>query len=358
MFYGCNSLSYLNFYNYNSKLLKYNYDIFFKTMNNLIICVNNEIYKKSLLKELSKLKCPIFTCSDNFREIKKKLIYNNDYCIDNCKFDAIYKYEFEDRCYKECPKGTYSSEANKYFCEKNSEECLKKYPFFNLEDNSCIEDCNSVDFFNKKCSFNNNNANAKLIIISNIIKEIENGLMDSLINETLNEGKDLIIKKDNILYQITSTFNQNNKNYQNISLLKLEECEKILKMNYNISDEEILIIFKIEQNIKGFLIPLIEYEIFSPKKKEKLDLKVCGNNLFNIQLNIPVIINENILYKYNPMSSFYNDICYLYKTEYQTDMTLYDRKRNYNKNNLSLCPKDCEYIEYYSYNQIILFYLL
>ena len=93
--------------------------------------------------------------------------------------------------------------------------------------------------------------------------------MDSLINETLNEGKDLIIKKDNILYQITSTFNQNNKNYQNISLLKLEECEKILKMNYNISDEEILIIFKIEQNIKGFLIPLIEYEIFSPKKKEK-----------------------------------------------------------------------------------------
>ena len=87
-------------------------------------------------------------------------------------------------------------------------------------------------------------------------------------------------------------------------------------------------------------------------------MKVCGNNLFNIQLNIPVIINENILYKYNPMSSFYNDICYLYKTEYQTDMTLYDRKRNYNKNNLSLCPKDCEYIEYYSYNQIILFYLL
>ena len=354
MFNGCNSLSYLNFYNYNSQLLKYNYDIFFKTKNNLIICVSKEFYKESLLKELSKLNCPIFSCSKNYKEIKKKLIYNNDSCIDNCQFNTIYKYEYEDRCYKECPKGTHSSETNKYLCENNIKECLKKYPFLNLDDNSCIEYCNSIDFFNKKCILNNNSTNSKLIIISNILEEIELGLMDSLINEILNEKEDIIIKNKDTIYQITSSFNQKNKKYQNISLLKLEGCENILKSNYNLTIEEIFIIFKIEQYIEGFLIPLIEYEIFSPKTNKKLDLNICKNNLNKIELQMPVFINESILYKFDPNNDFYNDICNIYTTEYGTDITLYDRKEEYNKNNLSLCPNNCDYINYDSYNRTVM----
>ena len=97
--------------------------------------------------------------------------------------------------------------------------------------------------------------------------------MDKLLSEVINENKDLILKEYNILYQITSSFNQNNNNdYQNISSIYLGELEYILKEKYNISQNDSLIIFKVENNIEGLLIPLIEYEIFNPKTKEKFYL--------------------------------------------------------------------------------------
>ena len=50
--------------------------------------------------------------------------------------------------------------------------------------------------------------------------------LDSLLDE--NED-DLIIDLNNITYHITTSFNQNNKEYDNISTIILGECENILK---------------------------------------------------------------------------------------------------------------------------------
>ena len=72
-------------------------------------------------------------------------------------------------------------------------------------------------------------------IISNIKNEIKNGLMNSLLNNILNEKEDvLIVKNGNIIYQLTSSYNQQNKIYNNISSINLGECENILKEKYNI----------------------------------------------------------------------------------------------------------------------------
>ena len=67
-------------------------------------------------------------------------------------------------------------------------------------------------------------------------------------------------------------------------------------------------------------------------------------------MNIPVSIDENKLFKYDPNSSYYTDNCFSHTTENGTDIILSDRKKEYsdNKNKLILCEDNCIYIGYNS----------
>ena len=227
-------------------------------------------------------------------------------------------------------------------------ECSDNAPFLNFRDNICTEICYFKDFLNKKCTLNINNIKTKELFISNIRNEIKDDSMNKLLLEVINEKKDLSIKENNTLYQITSSFNQNYKNYQNISTIKLEKFENLIKDRYNISQNETLIIFKIEEYINTSLIPLIEYEIFHPITKEKLNLNFDNNDLnisSFIYIYIPVTINEKEIYKYNLNSSYYNNICNISEKE-GIDLTLFDRKNQFIQKNLFLCPNNCIYIDY------------
>ena len=65
-----------------------------------------------------------------------------------------------------------------------------------------------------------------------------------------------------------------------------------------------------------------------------------------INIFIPVKINENCLFKYDPSSDYYNDICFTYTSEKGTDITLNDRKREFVDKNMSLCEVNCNYNGY------------
>ena len=77
-----------------------------------------------------------------------------------------------------------------------------------------------------------------------------------------------------------------------------------------------------------------------------LNLSICNN--MTIQYDIPLSINENEISKYDPSSDFYNDQCNKYSTNENIDMTLYDRKNEFNNNNLSLCESNCIFKGYNS----------
>ena len=85
-------------------------------------------------------------------------------------------------------------------------------------------------------------------------------------------------------------------------------------------DNETLIILKIDYNKTGLLIPIIGYEIYHPRNKSKLDLSYCQKS--SINYSIPVSIDEDNLFKYNPNSEYYNDECSTYTTENGTDILL------------------------------------
>jgi hypothetical protein len=265
-------------------------NIFLGIPDNVVICMKSNETK--INNEISRLKCPILTCSNNWKEFIKKIIYNSDNCTDDCRSEE--KFEYEYYCYDKCPIGTHSLSNNDYLCKKNVNKCLNKSPFILTEDDSCALECSSEDFFNNKCKLSNYNIENKKFIINNIIDDIENGQMNGLISGYLTTKKDIIKKVNETIYQITSSWNQNNKKYNNISSIKLNKCENILKAKYNISTNKSLIIFKIEQKMEELLIPLIEYEIFEPETKEKLNLNHCINEKAYINIYIPVSIN--ILY--------------------------------------------------------------
>ena len=347
MFSECTTLSYINLYHYTEEKVENMKDIFFGIPDNLIICINDEGNAQNLLSQLSSLKCPINDCSIDWKLRKQKIIMEKRVCIDNCLSNEHYQYEFNYFCYDKCPIGTHSSKDNKYICEPDPHLCIENFHFVNLEKNVCVEDCTSKDYFMGKCTLNIHNTQSQKTLIHNIKEGIKIGQLNSLLKDVLNNKKEDIIKQEkDTLYQITTSYNQNHKNYENISLIKLGECENIIKKHYGLSKGETLIIFKVEKKISGLKIPLIEYQIYSSKNLlMKLDLNFCIKAGVNISIYIPININESNLFKYDQNNSYYNDICHTYTTENGTDISLFDRKNEYN-NNMALCTINCTYLGY------------
>ena len=171
---------------------------------------------------------------------------------------------------------------------------------------------------------------------------------DILENVIEKQGIDLLKNDGNIIYQITSSDNQKNNEY-NISTINLGECEEILKDVYHINKNKTLFIFKYDYFQKDSLIPIISYEFYHPDNKSILNLSYCENE--GINLNIPVIINEDKIYKYDPQNKYYTDECFPSTTDNGTDILINDRQNEYNNNNMSICENNCLFIKYDKQNK-------
>ena len=220
-----------------------------------------------------------------------------------------------------------------YFNEKDVvTQIFKKFSSENFFKE--IEELNNEEEF-----FNRDN------IIQYIKRDIINGSLDTLLGNLTNGKKeDLIASNNEIIYQITTTDNQKNNIYSNLSTINLGDCEDKLKDTYEIEKNLSLIIFKVEYDMPGLLIPVIGYEVYHPINKSQLDLNYCKDYL--VKINIPVSIDEDNLYKYDPTSEYYNDQCSTYTTDNGTDIILNDRINEYIDNNLSLCENNCTYKGY------------
>ena len=334
IFYNCSLLISLDLNNFNTSS-SYTIDIFSNISDNLILFINEE-NNPDIISYLRRQNPEYYNnCSDIcFNKTIKIKINENNTCSFDCINDEVYKFEYKNMCYESCPNGTHNSINNNFICEENIINDI-------IENNICNSSCNIINFINNVCKINNKDINCKDDIINKIRKAILNGSFDSLIEEEIiNKNKDLYIENDNIIYQLTSTYNQNNNEYINISTVNLGKCEKKLRSQYHLEDEEPLIMLKIEYYQEGLLIPIIEYEIYNIKEKIILNLTVCENE--KIQVSIPVNIDEDNLFKYNISSDYYNDICFPFTTENKTDIILIDRRNEYINNNMTLCESNCE----------------
>ena len=97
MFRGCSSLISLNLYNFNTLNVSEYSQIFSGVSGTLIYCINEEI-TTNIISMLSSFinNCSYFS-DYNFQN--KYIIDKNQY-IDKCENDDIYKYEYNNLCYK------------------------------------------------------------------------------------------------------------------------------------------------------------------------------------------------------------------------------------------------------------------
>ena len=286
-------------------------------------------------------KCPVKckACSNNSMEYDYCISCNDNYFPVIVEEENLKKYL---NCYLECPIG-YINVNNS--CQIYNSSCEDNTLYEMVADHSCLEECSAYNFLNRICKGRNNSLIIKTNIINNIRKDIEEGKLESILSDVKNENKsDIEIYEDDITYQITSSYNQNNKQYDNTSMLKFMECEKKLKSLYDISDNETLIIFKVDIYEEGLNMPIVEYEFYHPRNYSRLDLNICEE--YKINILAPVSINEDEFYLYDPSSNYYNDKCFPYSSINGTDIILEDRLNEYANNNLTLCQNDCELLEY------------
>ena len=174
-----------------------------------------------------------------------------------------------------------------------------------------------------------------------------------ILNETINETKYIIVEGNNITYEITTTDNIKNDNYyNNKSKIDFSDCENKIKEKYYIN-----YIIAQKADIYTNNNVLVIYELYNPNNKEELiDLSICEGD--NIQIYKPIDITDEYIEKYNMVNeqgynildsndTFYKDICSKFTSEYETDMSLSDRKLQYYNVNLTKCEIGCKYKNLY-----------
>ena len=248
--------------------------------------------------------------------------------------------------------------TNVYIVDKTNEYTHHPTPSFNNEEENTISQGTFL---------------IKVFNISTISGENNEEIYQKIINDVLysfisSERSDLIIEgKHNYIYQITTSEKErkalNSKNNTNqLSKIDLGECEQLLKDHYEISEDISLIIIKYEKISNFSYEREIQYEVYDPISKSKLDLSICSK--VDITIYTPVVLSDELLQLYNQLkeqgydlfnlnSAFYRDICVPYTSPNGTDVLLDDRIEYFFNNNETSCQSNCKFEEYSLEEQLL-----
>ena len=261
-------------------------------------------------------------------------------------------------CYNECNYNYYLNGSDYYICTQNG-NCLVKYNELFEEKDIYIREYETddiyIDEYNKFCfiDYQSFTKEARVSIFSNCL--IWNNV------ERINE-------EGNIIYQITTYKNQllalknNSFNNNNLSIIDLNECEDILKQQYNLDNIELLIMIKQENKANIASKKNVKFKLYESCSKTELNLSLCGDNKINIYTKVELSEKSKQLYEqlkdlgYNMFDindKFYQDICTPYTTEENTDIILSDRINYIYNNNDTKCQANCEYYKYYVVEEYI-----
>ena len=212
-----------------------------------------------------------------------------------------------------------------------------------IDDKTEFNTCSQNEIINNECK--------KGKINDKQIEEIYTHLQSEITSNNTN----LIIKTQNVIFQLLSLDENSNQNYfdNEISSIDLGECLNILNKITN----DPLKILKVDYKSEDLTSTFVQYEVYNSSSGDKISLNVCRD--VTIKINVPKILDDNTLsivtnlessgYNYlNKNDSFYNDICSTYTSKDGKDVLLSDRYEDIYTpiNNMYICQPDCELISY------------
>ena len=272
-------------------------------------------------------------------------------------------YYLDNGIYKQCYDTCKTCRISGNNIHHNCIECKDNFPYFvnnnDNNDNNYIN-CFEYSHVDEPVNIDINNIIKKLLEIeknktgiwsneeeiefyNNLTEIIEKLFTENYYKSQLDNGYDEYIKTEKILWTFTTVDYQKSNINSNMTIVDMENCEDLLKNEYNISA---LYMKKLDIVQEGMKTVKVEYDIYgnlSGTKLTKLNLTACENN--KISIYIPYAINENVD-EYNSSSGYYNDVCYTTTSKYGTDITLKDRQKNYIEEDKVICQEDCDFAKY------------
>ena len=218
-----------------------------------------------------------------------------------------------------------------YTFNNSNKICVPK-PF----DECCIEEILKGKCTNKK-------------ITTEQIKEVY-----QILNQRISEDSNELIETKNAIFQMTTLEFQKYLNNSNVSSIDLGECEDIIKIEKGLSENDNLLILKLDIKNDDLSSTYVQYAIYDPRTLDLISLDLCVAS--NIIINIPKTLDQNTRSIYISLNqsgynlfdlndSFYKDICSTYTTENGTDLILSDRKNIIydNSGQISMCQNGCTF---------------
>ena len=322
---------------------------YFKTEDSETNCILEELIPENYHK--NEEDGIYYKDQQNPDDINNKQCENNLYlsltgeCLSNCP-SGSYKFILAHKCVELCP--------NNYHINLEQDECILN------EKNQESENQEMYNFY----SDINLNVNLDLNITNiNLYNTSEEKNNEELISKFIASNLTLSsIIKNNYIQIIIKTDKMNiNEQIQNgYSAVDIGNCSEVLKEQYNIPNEQDLIILNMElndkinknntdsSNIFG-KFNLIEVYDFSARK---LNLSYCVSEI-KIMKYIGDIIEDLNIEKakdlaewgidiYNANNEFFNDLCYEFESSDGMDITIEDR-RNDIYQNITFCQDGCSY---------------
>jgi len=178
---------------------------------------------------------------------------------------------------------------------KQSEKCFchKDSPYLLFPSLECTSSCDVAQLLNKTCKvdcISDENFQDFVYNIKTVIK-----------NDTFSDEEEIVIVGNNIICDITIT--QMKHKYNNISYIDFGECEEKLKQKYKIN---YLLILKFDIKLDDNSPTSVEFEVYNPYTKDKLDLSICSNE--KIKIEVPKILDEYSLVLYQNLSFLGYDV--------------------------------------------------
>ena len=252
-------------------------------------------------------------------------IYNPDLYLLKCSSGYILN---DNNCILKCYKTC--EECTEFSSDENAQKCIKCKEGYILNNSNCY--INAFQDFKNLITKNNITSYSKS---SNII----NG----------QDFKALIYSSNNIVDHQMSI---------GTSSIDFGNCSNILKIHYNISEEENLIFIMVEIDYKKIDNDYISlnigkktlFNIFDSSGR-KLDLSFCQDNIKlshnishiqEIDINSAKNFNKQNIDIFNSKDRFFNDLCHPYDNEEGKDIIIKDRRKDIYQN-VTFCQVGCSY---------------
>ena len=290
----------------------------------------------------------VFNKSEHFIDIIKN---RKNFIGKSSNFNIIIKYPLTTNCQNySCDLCTdeenYMCVTCKYnftFNDDRKKICLPNHTISEYEVE--IPKCLTQEILDGNCSEKITNDQIELIY--------------QILQNEISNNTNKIIESKNVIFQISSIKEQKNNNDPKISSIDLGLCEDIIKANQGLSDDDELIMIKIDIKSEDLKSTYVQYEIYNSNDSVLIPLDICKD--IQIVISTPIKLQDKTDYLFNNLKDsgynlfnisdkFYTDICSTYTSENGTDLTLADRKNIIYDNNANepMCQEGCIFENYNS----------